>query len=65
MAFDKEGRVLRDLEGQRDDFFFTTGVVEHAGKLYLASTEVAGLLVLDLQQPINGPGSVGMPPTSS
>jgi sugar lactone lactonase YvrE len=49
MAFDSEGRVLHDLEGQRDDFFFTTGVVEHAGKLYLASTEVAGLLVLDLQ----------------
>lgn len=48
MAFDTDGRVLRDLEGRRDDFFFTTGVVEHAGKLYLSSTEVAGLLVLDL-----------------
>lgn len=50
MAFDTEGRVLHDLEGQRDDFFLTTGVVEHAGKLYLASLEVAGLLVLDLPE---------------
>jgi sugar lactone lactonase YvrE len=48
MAFDGEGRAIRDFEGQRDDFFFATGVLEHAGKLYLASTEVAGLMVLDL-----------------
>ena len=48
MAFDEQGRVLRDIEGRRDDFFFTTGVVERAGKLYLASTEVAGLLELEL-----------------
>jgi hypothetical protein len=48
MKFDVRGRVVRDLEGRRDDFWFTTGVVERAGKLYLASTEIAGVLELDL-----------------
>jgi hypothetical protein len=48
MEFDAEGNVLRDIQDTRDDFFFTTGVVENAGRLYLASTEIAGLLELSL-----------------
>jgi sugar lactone lactonase YvrE len=48
MAFRADGSVARDLQTQREDFWYTTGVVEYGGRLYLASIQVPAILALDV-----------------
>lgn len=48
MAFDLDGNVVHDFHEQRADFYFTTGVTELDGKLYVASPEFDYLLCLEL-----------------
>jgi sugar lactone lactonase YvrE len=48
MAFRADGSVARDLQTQRQDFWYTTGVVQHGSRLYLASIQVAAILAIDL-----------------
>ncbi|WP_225410773.1 SMP-30/gluconolactonase/LRE family protein [Stigmatella hybrida] len=48
LAFDEQGRLLADLQTQRDDFYGATGVTESKGALYLASIYGHGLLQVRL-----------------
>lgn len=46
MAFDEQGRVLADVQGDVDGFHSVTGVAELNGRLYMASVVADGLAEL-------------------
>ncbi len=48
IALDQRGKVLTDLQQERDDYHAVTGVAEANGRLFLASVEERALLALDL-----------------
>jgi sugar lactone lactonase YvrE len=50
MAFDEHGRLLEDVQTQRDDFHGATGVAESNGALYMASIYGNALLQVRLSR---------------
>jgi sugar lactone lactonase YvrE len=51
MAFDEEGRVLLDLQDPDGKLPETSGVTEHAGRLYVQSLHSGAFGVMDLPSP--------------
>jgi hypothetical protein len=51
IAFDEAGRVLLDLQDPAGRLAETSGVTEHAGRLYVQSLHAGAFGVMDLPSP--------------
>ncbi|BEL87439.1 SMP-30/gluconolactonase/LRE family protein [Serratia marcescens] len=48
MAFNEDGGIFADMQGNADNFFTATAVVETNGRLYMASVEADGIATLEI-----------------